>query len=823
MRLLTLGRLELRTAEGSAVPAVLSQKKRVALLCYLAVREPGSFVQRHAVGALFWPESTEARARGALRNALHYLRTALGADAIITRGDEEIALDPRVLWCDAAEMEALVRAGRLEEALQLYRGPLLEGMLPRELPEFCEWLEQRRRAYHWMARDAARALAENASEESPSAAVPWTQRWLELAPYDEPAIRALVHVQLASGNRGAALDAFDEWAARLERDLAAQPSAETLRLMAAVRATPAPAVASSQNPPEAALTAPSPEPSRSEMPVAPARRRRRLPALVAGPLLALAAAAVFMLRGPDASPLDADDAGTESTAAAEAFAQGRAAYLSGQYHAAADAFQRAVVLDSTYARAHLALSFAADWTGRSGLQRSSIQRARQYATQLSQTDRLMLDAWDHHIGHNPDPVAADSMYRAVLAREPDNAEAWYQLGEVRYHWGGTYGMTVDAAVPAFERTLALMPQHAGALIHLLRLRARTVDSSAVAALAARLASSGARAREQMEARVLVAAAAGDAERFRALLPPLWEQAGYETLLTSLLASYRFDWIADAARDLLLRDNTAQMRAFLRVAVAQLEAGRGSHRVALEEARALASVSRGRAAEITATLLVLPFAGAAERDLAAAREALRAYDAQDARVGPTVTHIADAGIYHPRMLLLRGLLSLRLRDGADVDATLARLDSLTAPTRQPELFARQYARVLRARRALDGGDAAAALSALGEPQIQAHKGFADVLSFPIVLERWTRAEALERLGRTRDALTWYEGFPDPTGADVMFTPHAHWRSALLHEELGERDAAARHYRAFVTLASPDAPEVATNVARARNALRAGGGS
>ena len=235
MRLLTLGGLELRADNGTPLRAQATQQKRVALLCYIALRDPGTYVQRSSILSVLWPESDESRARNALRNTLHHLRSQIGADALLSRGDEELAINPAVLWCDAVAFEQAYAAGRYEEALQLYRGPLLEGFLIADAPDFTEWLDTRRRTLAWHAADAAKQLAERASEENPREAVGWARRWVELSPYEERAIRALMHVLAQAGERADAIAAFEVWQSRLARELNATPSADTLRVAEALR------------------------------------------------------------------------------------------------------------------------------------------------------------------------------------------------------------------------------------------------------------------------------------------------------------------------------------------------------------------------------------------------------------------------------------------------------------------------------------------------------------------------------------------------------------------------------------------------------------
>src|SRR6184192_3501559 len=116
-----LGRLSLTGADGREVRGLLGQPRRLALLAYLAAATPQGFHRRDSLLALFWPELDQEHARAALRQALHVVRDALGA------GAEEIGLAFDHVSCDVGAFERAVAVGQFREALDLYRGDLLEG------------------------------------------------------------------------------------------------------------------------------------------------------------------------------------------------------------------------------------------------------------------------------------------------------------------------------------------------------------------------------------------------------------------------------------------------------------------------------------------------------------------------------------------------------------------------------------------------------------------------------------------------------------------------------------------------------------------------
>src|ERR1041384_83463 len=98
IRLQLLGALGLTGDEGDEVRPLLAQPKRLAVFLYLVLAEPRGFVRRDCLVVLFWPVLAGEAARAALRRALHFLRSHLGDDVIVSRGEEEVSVAPdRVL------------------------------------------------------------------------------------------------------------------------------------------------------------------------------------------------------------------------------------------------------------------------------------------------------------------------------------------------------------------------------------------------------------------------------------------------------------------------------------------------------------------------------------------------------------------------------------------------------------------------------------------------------------------------------------------------------------------------------------------------------
>ncbi len=236
LHLRTLGTLELTAADGRPLDAGLTQPKRSALLAYLAISAPRGWRTRDELVALFWPEMDEARARAALRRALHFLRAALGPDVLRTRGDS-VSIAGSSLSCDVIQFEQALEEGRPHDAVALHGGELLAGMYVRDAPAFERWLEGERSRLQRLVAEACWTLAELGRDAAdPAAATHWTNRALSLDPLDERAQRRGMSILASIGDASGALRAYDAFATHLAREFDVPPSGDTIALAASVRA-----------------------------------------------------------------------------------------------------------------------------------------------------------------------------------------------------------------------------------------------------------------------------------------------------------------------------------------------------------------------------------------------------------------------------------------------------------------------------------------------------------------------------------------------------------------------------------------------------------
>ena len=237
IELRTLGGLELRGAAVSRARAVLAQPKRLALLAYLAVESRGGCCRRDTLVTLFWPELNNAHARGALRQALSFLRKELGSKLFFSRSDEEIAIDPEALWCDAAAFEQSCIDTDLAAAMELYRGDLLMGLFVTDAsPEFEQWLDAKREGLRASALRAANLLTQKCEKEGDlSRAEHWARRVTEIAPDDERGVRLLMEVLAVADDHAGAIRIFENFERRLARECELEPPADLRDLATSLR------------------------------------------------------------------------------------------------------------------------------------------------------------------------------------------------------------------------------------------------------------------------------------------------------------------------------------------------------------------------------------------------------------------------------------------------------------------------------------------------------------------------------------------------------------------------------------------------------------
>jgi DNA-binding SARP family transcriptional activator len=133
------------TLNGDPVTNWPSAKVR-ALLAYLAVEADHSH-PREVLAGLLWPDYAERSAHTNLSNALSHLRTLLHdrepPSPCLTIDRETMQFDRSGdSWVEMSEFADLMRLrdlSGLKRAVELYRGPFLEGFALKDSPPLEQW------------------------------------------------------------------------------------------------------------------------------------------------------------------------------------------------------------------------------------------------------------------------------------------------------------------------------------------------------------------------------------------------------------------------------------------------------------------------------------------------------------------------------------------------------------------------------------------------------------------------------------------------------------------------------------------------------------
>jgi DNA-binding SARP family transcriptional activator len=467
---------------------------------------------------------------------------------------------------------------------------------------------------------------------------------------------------------------------------------------------------------------------------------------------------------------------TQSLEAFKAYMEGDAALRAGRFELAADAYLRAVSIDSGYAVAYYRLALARDWAAVGGYDEAARAAAR-HAHRLTPRDRALLQAMQaYHSGSAPE---AERRYRTILSRYPDDVEAWAQLGEVLFHYGPLRGRPLAEAGVAWREVLRYEPHNRWALVHLARIAAVQRDVATLDALVARFPPEELVAdRRLVQVALLRALAARDSAAALRLAqgakawedPAVYQLAGYLTAYSDDPAGARV-----VVRALMEPYRGAGMRADMHWFVALLHAADGNvdaMRSAYDSAASLAATLPSRWHGETFALvnawwlatLPLPYEDSTiERMRGSALAAVLPREpsgAADLSVGDEIWFALarETLAEGERLEALRhytvGLLSLRLKDGTQAAASARALSALASSDRS-DWFVRDCNRGLLAFIASADGRAEDALRILDTLEFGPELiGATNIVPFVArAHERRLRGELLRSLGRETEAQAW----------------------------------------------------------------------
>lgn len=447
-----LGPLTL-SGDNPRAERLMARTKRMGLLAYLAAARPRGYHKRATLYALFWPESSEGRARAALNQSVYVLRSALGDDVIETRGDGDIRLRDSI-WCDVIAFERLLDAERPEEALHLFAGAFLEGFFVRGSADLDHWIDRERAHLQQRAADAAWIVAEQRAAEGRTVdAERFARRGLALLQSDEMAMRRFMQFLNQLGDRSAALRAYAEFEQQLQNEYGLAPSPTTRALADSIRAAPSASLRI-----DAGEDTSSPNSFRSVDGPRPFRR-----------VVGVALAGMVLLVGAVAAERISRAGRPTRVADAYAYYQRgldhyRHSFNERDTRLANTLFARAVSLDTafTLAWARLADSHAQLYwfhydrtSNRLDMARQAMHRAVQLDSTLPE---VQVSRGNYHYWGHQAYDSALTAYRQALRMRPDDSEVLESIGNVRRRQGDLPG-----AIASFSAALELEPHSARVL------------------------------------------------------------------------------------------------------------------------------------------------------------------------------------------------------------------------------------------------------------------------------------------------------------------------------------------------------------------------
>ena len=233
LRLRTFGGLGV-ARDGVPLGGAALQPRRLAVLTALAAAGPQGLNRDRLLG-LLWPETTDARGRQALSQALYALRRDTDTEDLVL-GGEQLRLNPAVISSDVGELEAASAAGDHERVATLYDGPFLDGVYLRGSDAFERWAETQRVRLAQVADRAIEQLAVAADTAGDhEAAVRWWRRLTTLDPLKTRAAVRLMSALAARGKRSEALRYADQYVKLVRQELDAEPSREVTALAERLR------------------------------------------------------------------------------------------------------------------------------------------------------------------------------------------------------------------------------------------------------------------------------------------------------------------------------------------------------------------------------------------------------------------------------------------------------------------------------------------------------------------------------------------------------------------------------------------------------------
>ena len=507
---------------------------------------------------------------------------------------------------------------------------------------------------------------------------------------------------------------------------------------------------------------------------------------------------------------------TESLDALKAYIDGRAAYRRAQYEDAARHLSHAIGLDSGFVLAALALIETAGWYGPiADIDRVSVM-AWEGRERLSPRDRMLLEARMGPAGPVPDAgVDQLAVRERAVAALPDQADAWYLVGDTYYHIGLLMGFedAPQRAERAFHRAIALDSMFGGPFSHLLRLAIRRGDTAEARRLWAPFVKIDSTSVYSLELRWSVATLTGDDEMRRDALERFGSRLGAVGSTIDIAQAHGqgiedLDTLLVLARRLATTGNERSFVAF----VARTRALNGGRPQDAQAERAV--VPREQPVDVRAILDALFWGG------------LRVPAEEAAAVADSLARapLAPAGLGRLHQLnaaCALALWCLAKGEASGVPSLVARLQTGIAAGDTGKLVGRAptCTATVEAWLAVRSGrpDARRLVERLDSILLRVPGAGDYLFDGSPTYENLVLASLLEELGEPQRALGAVRRQPVQTGGGLNYLSTRLRQEGRLAALVGDRDGAIEAYSHYLTLRPNPEPEVQPEVEAVRAEL------
>jgi len=501
---------------------------------------------------------------------------------------------------------------------------------------------------------------------------------------------------------------------------------------------------------------------------------------------------------------------SNSLPAAKAYFAAEQHLGNGRFSAAIDALRDAVRQDSGFALAYYRMSHAADLVGdEAGAREAAAAAVRSDQRLDDHYRRILAAAAARQFG---DVAAAERAYTRLTLDYPNDADAWFGLGESLFHLNPLRGRPSTDAREAFMRVVELDPRHVEALVHLARIEAVRGNS---AGFERWLAQTRDYATDDVVARLALHVRSLDGVDRQRLQRASAAHGG--TGARELLAAVDPEDTERFAAQLLAPDVPGDLAAFAYRLGAYATSARGRFHAALARLDQAQEADVDHDVEARSLLVAIPGSPFDSSVIAQTRMAVERWQ-------PSYLHDPDQSIdalarsrIHALLRQHRlGLIALRAGDTTSASKAAARLTTLVEADSDATPIATGLAASLRARIAAFAGDSARALAMLERvpwSRIERDSGVEP-------LDRLLRADLLAATGRYADALQCYATLGNGAPEELPLLGFAEMGMARAGERAGDRGVAVREYRRVADLwrdADPPLRELAAAAARRAAAM------